>query len=658
LKAAGRLLANGTIKHSYPFCWRSQTPLVYRGFDCWFIKVTDIKPRLVELNKTTRWVPSFVQEKRFHNWLEEARDWCFSRNRFWGNPIPIWVSDDGEEVVCVGSIEELERLSGCGPLSDIHREYVDDIQIPSQQGKGMLKRIPEVFDCWFESGSMPFAQSHYPFTTKEAEFEKIFPADFIAEGLDQTRGWFYTLMVISGAIKDSAPFKNLIVNGIVLAEDGSKMSKSKKNYPDPLLIADTFGADACRLYLCNSPVVRAETLKFSKDGVQAIVRDIFLPWFNAYRFCIQNITRLEKRTNEPFLYDPETRHAVFQSADSNYFDKWIIASSQHMIKYVRNEMDSYRLYNVVRHMLTFLENLTNWYVRLNRTRMKGESSVEDQKTALTILFDVLMSATQLMAPITPFISEYLYQNLRNGLREGDPLNKESIHFTAIPEYSDELIDEEIEATVERMQTAIEVGRLIRSREVISMKYPLAKARLVDSDQKVLEGYAKLQEYIKDELNCLELELTHDEDPYVQYTVEPDNRLLGQAFKKAFDQSFKQALAKLTNEQIKGFLSTGSIDINGHQVTTGMLKVVKTFTEAVKNDKAWSVESKGTATIMLNTQLTPELKRSGLSREITNRIQRLRKTSGISIDDQIDIYYEVVGDSPEIRAVLDTYVQLI
>jgi len=432
-------------------------------------------------------------------------------------------------------------------LTDIHREFVDDIQIPSREGRGMLKRIPEVFDCWFESGSMPFAQSHYPFSTSEEKFQEIFPADFIAEGLDQTRGWFYTLMVISGAITDQPPFKNLIVNGIVLAEDGSKMSKSKKNYPDPLLIADTFGADACRLYLCNSPVVRAETLKFSKDGVQNIVRDIFLPWFNAYRFCIQNITRLEKRTNQAFVFDPEMRHAVFRSDSSNYLDKYIIASSQHMIKYVRNEMDNYRLYNVVRHLLTFLENLTNWYVRLNRARMKGESTVEDQKTALTILFDVLLSATQLMAPITPFLSEYLYQNLRNGLSANDPLNKESIHFTGVPEYSEDLIDGEIEATVERMQSAIEVGRLIRSHEVISMKYPLAKVRLVDADQNILAGYTKLERYIKEELNCLELELTQDEDAYIQYTVEPDNKLLGQAFKKGFDKNFKLALTKLSNE---------------------------------------------------------------------------------------------------------------
>ena len=248
--------------------------------------MTDIKEQLIENNKTSTWVPSFVQEKRFHNWLVDAKDWCFSRNRYWGNPIPIWISDDGEEVVCVGSIEELRQLSGCGEIKDLHRENIDHITIPSKMGKGVLRRIPEVFDCWFESGSMPFSQVHYPFSINDADFHKGFPANFIAEGLDQTRGWFYTLMVISTAVKGVAPFKNLIVNGIVLAEDGSKMSKSKKNYPDPMFIAHQFGADACRLYLCNSPVVRAEPLKFAADGVKSIVRDVFLPWFNAYRFLI------------------------------------------------------------------------------------------------------------------------------------------------------------------------------------------------------------------------------------------------------------------------------------------------------------------------------------------------------------------------------------
>lgn len=276
-------------------------------------------------------------------------------------------------------------------------------------GKGQLKRIPEVFDCWFESGVMPFSNSHYPFSISDEEFMKRFPADFIAEGLDQTRGWFYTLMVISTAIKGCSPFKNLIVNGIVLAEDGSKMSKSKKNYPDPTWIADQYGADACRLYLCNSPVVRAEPLKFAKEGVKAVVRDIFLPWFNAYRFMIQNITRWEKRTQKSFVFDPSLKYKVIASTDANFMDQWIIAANQNLVKLVKHEMESYHLYNVVRPTLAFLEDLTNWYVRLNRPRMKGlDNSEEDQFTALNCLFDVLMNATQLMSPITPFLSEHIY----------------------------------------------------------------------------------------------------------------------------------------------------------------------------------------------------------------------------------------------------------
>lgn len=655
LKASGRLMASGTIKHSYPFCWRSQTPLIYRGFDCWFIRVTDIKKDLLEENTKTQWIPSFVQEKRFHNWLVDAKDWCFSRNRYWGNPIPMWVSDDGEETVCIGSIAELEELSGVKNIKDLHREFVDNITIPSKKGKGNLKRIPEVFDCWFESGSMPFAQSHYPFSVKDEEFSKGFPANFIAEGLDQTRGWFYTLMVISTAIKNQAPFKNLIVNGIVLAEDGTKMSKSKKNYPDPMFVADQFGADACRLYLCNSPVVRAEPLKFSGEGVRNVVRDIFLPWFNAYRFLIQNITRWETRSGKQFVFDPELKYKLLNDPNSNFTDNWIIAANQNLIKYVRHEMDAYKLYNIVRPTLDFIEDLTNWYVRLNRPRMKGDDNdVQDQYNSLNTLFEVLLNATCLMSPLTPFLSEHIFQNLKNGLAENSIMNHKSIHFCQMPNYDPKLINESIEETVKRMQNAIETGRLIRDTTKISMKYPLSKVVLVDADKKALEGFKTLQKYIREELNCLDIEFRENEDEYIVYKAVAENRAMGQAFGKKFDKKAKAAIDALTSDQIRGYLKEGKLEVAGLPIVAGMLTVSKTFKPEFQKSKEWAVASSMKSSVMLDTVQTDELKSIGLAREVTNRIQRLRKTSGISIDDQIEIYYNCPNEASAVGQCVTKY----
>lgn len=293
LKARGRLVQAGQVRHSYPFCWRSDTPLLYKAVPSWFVRVEHMSAALLQSNSQTYWVPDFVKEKRFGNWLREVRDWAVSRNRYWGTPIPLWVSDDGVEVVCIGSIAELQQYTD-EPIVDLHRENIDHIVIPSKRpGRPPLRRIPEVFDCWFESGAMPYAQQHYPFENA-ATFQQRFPADFIAEGIDQTRGWFYTLLVLSTSLFGKAPFKNVIVNGMVLAADGQKMSKRKKNYPDPIGVIDKYGADALRLYLINSPVVRADNLRFREEGVRDVVKDVFLPWYNAYRFLFQNIVRYVK----------------------------------------------------------------------------------------------------------------------------------------------------------------------------------------------------------------------------------------------------------------------------------------------------------------------------------------------------------------------------
>lgn len=410
LKKKGRVVQQGTLMHRDAFCWRSGTQLLRKAVDSWFVKVTDIVPDLLKSNEATYWVPNHVKEGRFHNWLEQARDWNISRNRYWGTPIPIWVSEDYEEVVCVSSIKELEELSGVTGITDLHRDSIDHITIPSKQGKGDLKRITQVFDCWFESGSMPYASRHYPFEQRE-RFENTFPADFIAEGLDQTRGWFYTLTVLGTALFGKSPFKNLIVNGLVLASDGKKMSKRLKNYPDPTEVIDKYGSDALRCYLMNSPVVHADELCFSEAGVQGHLRDLFLPWLNSLRFFKQATEEYETAHGKPFKFDPTKICPA-----TNITDTWVLAVAQDVLEFVHKEMKAYRLYTVIPKAFGFIDQLTNWYIRFNRKRLRGSSGDDEAKAdaavAIWALGEVLYVQSAMMSPFAPFFSEYAYLELR------------------------------------------------------------------------------------------------------------------------------------------------------------------------------------------------------------------------------------------------------
>lgn len=644
IKAKGRMIVQSQFMHSYPFCWRSDTPLIYKAVPAWFVRVTNIVDKLLACNDEMRWVPSFIQEKRFRNWIANARDWNVSRNRYWGTPMPIWVSDDYEEVVCIGSIAELEELSGVSPITDLHRESIDHITIPSKQGKGTLRRIEEVFDCWFESGSMPYAQQHYPFENKE-KVESTFPADFISEGIDQTRGWFYTLLVLSTHLFGKPPSKNVIVSGLVLAADGKKMSKSLKNYPDPTLVIDKFGSDALRLYLINSPVVRAETLKFKEEGVKDVISKVFLPWYNAYKFFLTQTAVLKKDFSYDFQYNPH-----MQKSDS-VMDRWILASCQSLIKFVREEMSNYRLYTVVPRLLNMIDILTNWYVRFNRKRLKGENGLDEAKLAMNTLYEVLTTLCGIMAPFTPFLVENMYQNLK-GFAPKNPniVDDRSIHFLEFPTVREEYFDPEIERAVARMQSVIELGRTVRERKNISLKTPLKELVIIHSDPQYQADVKALETYITEELNVRHIIITDNEEKYgVKYKAEADWKVLGQKLKKDA-MKVKKGLPELTSDQIKEFVVTKELIVSGIRVTDEDLNVVRYFDTSA--DALYEANSDRESLILMDVKLYPELEEEGVAREIVNRVQRLRKKANLLPTDDINMYYRFTADlSSELEKII-------
>ncbi|KAJ3038350.1 isoleucine--tRNA ligase [Rhizophlyctis rosea] len=645
LKARGRLIRQSQLSHQYPFCYRSDTPLIYKAVPGWFVRVSNINDKLLKNNAQTYWVPDFVKEKRFHNWLEGARDWNISRTRYWGTPLPLWVSDDYEEMVAIGSVEELEQLSGCAKLDNIHREFIDHITIPSKKGKGVLKRVPDVFDCWFESGSMPYAQQHYPFENRD-KFEKSFPADFIAEGIDQTRGWFYTLMVLSTHLFDTPPFKNVIVNGLVLAEDGKKMSKRLKNYPDPNLIMDVHGADVLRLYLINSPAVRADTLRFREDGVKELVAKVFLPWYNAYRFFFSQLSLLKKEHGRDFQYNPSLK----LGKDDNVMDRWILASTQSLIKFVRAEMAAYRLYTVTPQLLKLIDSLTNWYVRFNRKRLKGENGAEEAVRALNVLFEVLFTLSRLMAAFTPFIVENMYQNLKKCLPPSEE-DTRSIHFLLFPEVKEEYFDEDIERAVSRMQTVIDLGRFIRDQKTLPLKTPLRELVIINPDQQYQADVKSLESYIFDELNIRTLTVTGEESKYgVKYKLLPDLKVLGTKLKKDAVK-VKNALPAISQEEIKAFVASGKITVAGHELKEEDLQVTRYFEG---ENTTYHAHFTKEVLVIMDVALDEGLIQEGLAREVINRVQRLRKKANLLATDEVLYYYQLTQDpNDELKNILKT-----
>ncbi len=630
LKHAGKLIHQSTIQHSYPFCERTDTPLIYRAIDAWYVRVEDLRDQMLANNAEVHWTPDYVGDKRFANWLAEAKDWNISRNRFWGSCIPVWVNvDDKDDMICVSSIAQLEELSG-RKVVDLHKHFVDDIVI--ERGGKTYRRTPEVLDCWFESGSMPYAQNHYPFENKDY-FEANFPADFIAEGLDQTRGWFYTLMVLSTALFGKPAFRNVVVNGLVLAEDGRKMSKRLQNYPDPVHVINEYGADALRLYMINSPVVRAESLRFSEEGVKHALRHLLLPWWNAYSFFV-TYANVDGWTPEKAVAER-----------GNLMDRWIQSSLARLEQQVAGAMDRYDLQASVRPFVQFIEDLTNWYIRRSRRRFWKSEDDADKAQAYSTLYEVLLGLCKIAAPFTPFISEAIHQNLRTG---GMP---ESVHLCDFPTAADARRDEALEDKMARIMNAVEQGRSLRVEHKLKIRQPLAGMEVVwpwPWDRETEE----LKELIQDELNVREVLFSSDASEFAILSAKPNFKKLGPKFGPRMKQ-VAGAIARMDGAAISQCLDAGyEVEIDGEAV-----RILAGDIDVVRTPKAGLAVSESAGVVVaINTLLDDGLVREGLAREFVSKVQNLRKEMDLEVTRRIGIRYAADGEVAQAVAAHRDYIQ--
>ncbi len=640
IKAQGSLFKHETITHSYPYCWRTDTPLIYRAVSSWFVSVEKIKESILKNNATTQWVPDHLRDGRFGNWLENARDWAISRNRFWGTPLPIWRNAEGE-MICIGSKAELERLSGKS-INDLHIDVVDKITIPSPTGKSPLVRIEPVLDCWFESGSMPYAQFGYMAGEPNPNFSKSFPADFIAEGLDQTRGWFYTLMVIGTALFDQAPFRNVVVNGLVLAEDGKKMSKSLRNYPDPNEVLDKHGADALRLYLIDSPVVRAQELRFSEKGVSDVVRRILLRWWNSYSFFI-NYANVDQF--KPAVTPLNGRSSCEKSP--NILDQWILSRLHTLIETTQREMGAYRLYNVVPHLLQFIEDLTNTYIRFNRAHFWQEGMPEDKIMAYETLYEVLVTLSKLMAPFAPFMAELTYQNLAQAMP--NQIRKESVHLEDFPIANPALIRPDLEDAVRAMEALVVLGRNYREKISVRSKIPLKTMTIIQRDKKVLENLKKFEPYFTNELNIQAVKYDLNEDLYIQISAKANFPVLGPKLGSKMKQ-VSSGIQKLGLEDLLKLEQGHTLQIEGQAITSADVEIRRSPKGEQPNLTVHQLVS-----IDIDPTVTPEQVREGLAREIIRKIQASRKAADFILDDRIELQLHCTGP---LREAAEAYRDLI
>ncbi len=631
LKAEGKLVKRDQILHAYPFCWRCDSPLIYRAVGSWFVKVEGrVKESMIRANSSIYWMPEHIKKGRFGKWLENARDWAISRNRYWGNPLPIWKCECGARL-CVGSRAELEELSG-KKVTDLHKHFVDDIEIPCACGKKM-RRIPEVLDCWFESGAMPYAQNHYPFENKK-HFEEHYPADFIAESLDQTRGWFYTLTVLASALFDKPAFRNCVVSGMVLAADGKKMSKSLRNYTDPMDVINQYGADALRLFLMSSAVMKADDLKFTDEGVKDVLKGILIPLWNAYSFYV---TYANIDGAEP---------AEAPAGASNPLDRWILSVCERGIASVEAGLEAYDLSSALTPIVSFIDLLNNWYIRRSRRRFWRSGADADKKAAYETLNRVLRRIALASAPFMPFISEAIWRNLR---RSDEP---ESVHLCDYPASDPAYRDEELEAKMAAVQRAVALGRALRVQHNLKVRQPLAAVHLVTRDPRERAVLMEMEEIIQEELNVKAVVFRDNEEDLVEYRAKPDFRVLGKELGKDM-RAAQERIAALSQSEVAGLLdgATLSIDLGGR-----MLDLTRDKVEIQRVEKAsLKVINEGSLTVALDAEISQALRQEGDARDLVRGVQGLRKDSGLEVTDRIRLR---VHGSERLKEAYDAFRDMI
>jgi len=612
LAGENKLFSKEKMEHNYPHCWRCGTPLIYYAKPSWYIEMTKLKDQLVANNNTVNWQPTFVGEGRFGNWLEEVKDWAISRNRYWGTPIPIWRCECGH-IHCIGSREELvERAQeSIDTTIELHRPYVDDVHLTCPECGKTMTRIPEVMDCWFDSGSMPFAQQHYPFENKE-EFEECFPADFICEGIDQTRGWFYSLLAISTFIMGKAPYKNVLVNDLILDKEGKKMSKSKGNTVDPFALFDKYGADVARWYLLYTSPAWTPT-RFDEDGVQEIQSKYFGTLRNVYNFFVLY-------SNQD---DIDVKSLSVDYADRSELDRWILSRYNRVVQEVTSAMDNYEHMKAVKKITDFVaEDLSNWYIRRARRRFYADEMTTDKMSVYLTTYEVLTGAVLLSAPFAPFIADEMYTKLTD---------EYSVHLAAFPKCDTSLIDDELEEKMELVRTIVTLGRGEREKEKIKVRQPL-NAILVDGKYEDVIG--NMIPLIMEELNIKNVVFEKEIDKFMDYSLKPDFRKAGpvlgkniKEFGKVLAEGDAKSLIAELGENGKIVLTLGGEQVD---ITEDLVDV------RVSAKDGFAVGTDRGVFVILDTKVTPELISEGLARELISKIQQMRKQKDFDMMDNIVI----------------------